>query len=167
MKNSLLYLLGIAMACLALAWTWSQCNASYQSALQASLQQQQCSQTIAQIKTLQSNTQASTQIAAKDFDPGQTVTAAARSSKFPVANFSVNQSRAKKVDRTNIRKWQVQVPTVSLPLTSALQFVRKLASGDVQFQVERLDLRPDPKSSDSTEHWKADFSIFYLKRDDL
>lgn len=166
MKNVYLYLIGIAMALLTLVWTWNQCGLKYQSAVQAFQMHQDCKADITEIKSLMAASEGSAQIAPQGFDPAQMVTAAVRKSGISSANFSVSQSRARKIAQTNIRQWKVQVPSTSTTLTNALKFVQKLAESDLQFQVERLDLRPDLKNSGGNEHWKTDFSIFYLKRDE-
>ncbi len=165
MKISYLYLLGIAMACLALAWAYNECQSAFQNAQAAKSQQLRCESIVGHIEFLRARNRHSSVITSANFDPAKSVMQAARAAGIPLVNYSVNQSRLRKIEKTDVRQWQVGVPASSLPLKNVVRFARNLATGDVTYQVNRIDLRPDRQQSDQVEHWKTDFSISLMKRD--
>jgi hypothetical protein len=165
MKSGYLFILGISLASLVLAWTYSDCQDSFESAELAINKQDRCTALLRQIEALHEKSQSSLVVAPAAFDPAKQVIQAARKAGISQKNYSVNQTRLRKIDQTNIRQWGVGIPQTSQTLLQTMNFIRNLSGGDVQFQVGRIELWPDRQNSEQAEKWRSDLFITFMKQD--
>lgn len=153
--------LAFILSLTALFWCWRSFEQSRSLAGEYQSKLARCKSTMHQIESLRSQNEDGFQVVKNDFDP---ISVSQALSNAGLETVSIDHSPGQKIDDTNFREWIVSVPSTSLTLKQAVDFIENLAESDENYQVNSLTLSRLKKENDSRdEKWSAQFDIRFLR----